>query len=88
MEQEEKIYVIRHLSFWYTDEWYQPMLHIENHIGHITDLFEDKEKAIQAWKQREYDFSHLAKFENIMYCEYADESYGGDRKKISAKVCR
>ena len=85
MEQEEKIYVIRHLSFWYTDEWYQPMLHIENHIGHITDLFEDKENAIQAWKQREYDFSHLAKFENIMYCEYADESYGGTEKKLAQK---
>ena len=75
MQKYEKIYVIRHLSFWYTDEWYQPMIDIENHAGHITNLFEDKEEAIQAWKQREYDFSHLAKFSNILYSEYSSDEY-------------
>ena len=85
MSQQDKIYIIRHLSFWYTDEWYQPMLNHTDHIGHITDIFTEKEHAIQAWKQREYDFSHLANFENIMYCEYATEEYHGQQSLLAQK---
>lgn len=85
MTQQDKIYVIRHLSFCYTDEWYQPILDQTDHMGHITDLFTDKEQAIQAWKQREYEFSHLAKFANIMYCEYSNEEYHGQESLLAQK---
>lgn len=84
MEQQEKVYVIRHLSYWYTDEYYQPMIGVNYHAGHITDLFEDKDQAIQRWKQLEYEFSHQVKFENILYCPYQHD-YEGQENVLAKK---
>lgn len=84
MEENQKIYAIRHLSFWYTDEYYQPFIDNTHHAGHITDLFDKKEDAIQKWKQLEYNFSHQVNFLNIIYCEYSGrDDY--DKKDILAK---
>ena len=45
MQKQEKIYAIRHLSFFYTDEWYESLIDYTDHTGHITDLFDNKEDA-------------------------------------------
>ncbi|ONG39313.1 hypothetical protein BKE30_09805 [Alkanindiges hydrocarboniclasticus] len=87
MQQDEKIYAIRHLSFWYTDEWYKSLLDNTDHAGHIAALFNNKEEAIQKWKQLEYEFSHKAKFANIIYCEYSGrDDYGKEAALVQKSV--
>ena len=66
---EAMIYLIRHLSFYYNDEYYSACLDAENHVGQIHGIFEDKTKAIAHWKQLEYQFSHKAEFDNIYGAE-------------------
>lgn len=34
MQKQEKIYAIRHLSFFYTDEWYESLIDYTDHTGH------------------------------------------------------
>ena len=82
---QEKIYAIRHLSFFYTDEWYESLIDYTDHTGHITDLFDNKEDAVSQWKQLEYDFSHKVHFENIMYCEYSHEEFHGQEDLLAQK---
>ena len=69
MEQQEKIYAIRYLSFYYTDEWYSSYMRPSDHYGHISSIFTDKKAAIQEWKRLEYEFSQQVDFYNILYCE-------------------
>ena len=66
---EEKIYALRNSSFWYDDEFFFNLMNSNDHIGHITAIFEDKEQAIQEWKRLEYEFSQQVDFYNILYCE-------------------
>ena len=85
MQKQEKIYAIRHLSFFYTDEWYESLIDYTDHTGHITDLFDNKEDAISKWKQLEYSFSHKVDFYNILYCEYSDGDDTDDQKELLAQ---
>ena len=52
MQKQEKIYAIRHLSFFYTDEWYESLIDYTDHTGHITDLFDNKEDAEKNFEER------------------------------------
>lgn len=63
---EEKIYALRNSSFWYDDEFFFNLMNSNDHIGHITAIFEDKEQAIQEWKRLEYEFTHKINFNNFM----------------------
>ena len=63
---EEKIYALRNISFWYDDEFFFNLMNSNDHIGHITAIFEDKEQAIQEWKRLEYEFTHKINFNNFM----------------------
>lgn len=63
---QEKIYALRNSSFWYDDDYYSFLMDSNNHIGHITAIFEDKEKAIQEWKRLEYEFTHHVHFHNFI----------------------
>lgn len=53
-------------SFWYDDEFFFNLMNSNDHIGHITAIFEDKEQAIQEWKRLEYEFTHKINFNNFM----------------------
>lgn len=85
MQNNNKIYVIRYLYFWYTDEWYTTLFDDHDHFGNMTNLFENKEQAIQKWKQLEYDFSHKNHFENILYCDFSDD-YNYSKADLSQKT--
>lgn len=85
MSQSEYVYVIRHLSYWYTDEWYQPCLDLNDHVGKISGLFHNKEQATAEWKQLEYQFSHSVNFSNILYAEYSDDRYHGYTEQLAQK---
>ena len=63
---EEKIYALRNSSFWYDDEFFFNLMNSNDHIGHITAIFEDKEQAIQEWKRLENEFTHKINFNNFM----------------------
>lgn len=66
MEENEKIYVLRNSSFWYDDDYYSFLISSDAHAGHITQIFDDKEQAIQEWKQLEYEFTHRVGFHNFL----------------------
>ena len=82
--ERKKIYVIRHLSYSYNDEYFSSYIHDRRHQGHMTALFENKEDAIQKWKQLEYDFSHKVNFQNIIECGQQHDFYG--KEKILAQM--
>lgn len=84
--EPEKIYVIRHLSYFYNDEWYKSFFDTRDHLGNITDLFDDKENAIQRWKQLEYDFNHQTNFQNILWCEYSNDEFYGQESYLAQKT--
>lgn len=84
MQQHEKIYVIRHLSYSYSDEYFSSFIYEGWHQGHIMDVFESKEAVIQKWKQLEYDFSHKVNFQNIIECSQQHDFYG--KEKILAQM--
>ncbi len=72
MEDNQKIYALRNSSFWYDDEFFFNLMNNDDHIGHITAIFEDKEKAIQEWKRLEYEFTHKVDFDNFMREDISD----------------
>jgi len=64
---DKKVYAIRNLGSWYTDEYYHfPLFPHEVEAGHICALFEDKETALQAWKHLEYKAGHEINFSHII----------------------
>ena len=69
----EKRYVIRVLSYWYTDEHYTHLYDAACHFGHMQSIFEDKAEAIAQWKQLEYDFCHHAaiQFNHLIHSPYS-----------------
>ncbi|EOR09580.1 hypothetical protein [Acinetobacter genomosp. 15BJ] len=82
--EPEKIYAIRHLSYSYNDEYFSSYLYERWHQGHMAALFENKEAAIQEWKQLEYKFSHKVNFQNIIECSQQHDFYG--KEKILAQM--
>ena len=63
---DKKVYAIRYLGFMYNDEYYSIIIPKDyKHDGHIQAFFEDKEVALQAWKNLEHQASHALDFENI-----------------------
>lgn len=72
----EKLYVIRVLSYWYTDEHYTHLYGADCHFGHMQSIFADKAAAAAQWKQLEYDFCHHAaiQFNHLIHspCSAAD----------------
>ncbi len=87
MNTPETIYLIRHLSFWYNDEYYQACLDAKDHLGQIQGIFYSQAEAIAHWQHLEYQFSHKAEFSNILQIEYYndDEDYHASQlAKLSA----
>lgn len=69
----EKLYVIRVLSYWYTDEHYTHLYAADCHFGHMQSIFADKAAAAAQWKQLEYDFCHHAaiQFNHLIHSPYS-----------------
>ena len=69
----EKRYVIRVLSYWYTDEHYTHLYDAACHFGHMQSIFADKAAAVAQWKQLEYDFCHHAaiQFNHLIHSPYS-----------------
>lgn len=69
----EKLYVIRVLSYWYTDEHYTHLYDAACHFGHMQSIFADKAAAAAQWKQLEYDFCHHAaiQFNHLIHSPYS-----------------
>ncbi len=64
---DKKVYAIRNLGSHYGDEYYHfPLFPPEVHAGHICAIFEDKETALKAWKNLEYQASHEINFSHII----------------------
>jgi hypothetical protein len=70
-DSDKKVYAIRNLCFWYDDEYYFSLISSENHDGHISAIFNDKNSALKEWKRLEYEFSHHVDFVNILGYEEA-----------------
>ena len=70
-DSNKKVYAIRNLCFWYNDEYYFSLISSENHDGHISAIFNDKNSALKEWKRLEYEFSHHVDFVNILGYEEA-----------------
>ncbi len=75
INQAEKIYVIRNLSFFYDDEYYATLFDGSWHIGHMSAIFSDKNSAMQEWKRLEHAFSHRVEFRNLFHTNYMLEYY-------------
>jgi hypothetical protein len=89
-DNDKKVYAIRYLGFMYNDEYYSIIIpNDDKYLGHIKAFFEDKEAALQAWKQLEYQASHALDFENITGHEgsyYVLEQHGLDTNNIEEKL--
>lgn len=87
---DKKVYAIRYLGFMYNDEYYSIIIPKDyKHDGHIQAFFEDKEVALQAWKNLEHQASHALDFENITGFEgsyYLLEQHGFDTSNIEEQL--